>query len=91
MRYYAGELDLLHVDKRSLNGGSNQAYKPVIIRGVYYSSCTEAAHALGVHQTCVSRARRKNTLDRVGAGYLGKSPTPLVPPKARDLNSVQNS
>jgi hypothetical protein len=61
---------------------------PVTIRGVTYPSQSAAAEALGLHPSLISRAYRRGTLDQVGAGYVGKSFTPLVPPIAADLTTA---
>lgn len=64
---------------------------PVTIRGVTYPSQRAAALALRVHPTLISKALRRGTLDKVGAGYVGKSVAPILPPIAADLTAAQHS
>ena len=67
------------------NYGGRPAPVPVVIRGVRYSTMTEAAIALGVDRSTVSKAGKNGTLDAVGLGpgkYVRKKISHSKQPKA---------
>jgi len=58
--------------------------KPVVIRGVRYSSCWQAAKALGCHPNNVALARRHGWLDRVGIKTQARNDEPITDNHGRD-------
>lgn len=65
---------------------------PVKIRGVQYKTQREAALALGVHQSTISRAVLRGTLDNVGLDlHIGPHPKGfrVATPKPVVINGVR--
>lgn len=72
----AGKLDEVGIKKKRIpnrNGIENGEWqkKPITIRGIDYPSIQDAAKALGVTPSAISKAKLRGSVDMIGLGHRG--------------------
>lgn len=75
----AGTLDELGTRKKRIpnrSGVTNGQWqkKPITIRGIEYPSVLDAANALGVTPSAISKAKLRGYIDSIGLGKRGRPP-----------------